>query len=300
MILPEKPAIKSYNSIVATLAAHFAPKPLLIAERFRFHKRNQEEGESVTVFVAALRKLAEHCEFNDVLNDTIRDRLVCGLRSEAAQKRLLTESALTLEKAIEISVSMELAAKESHQLNSSAKLHMVSTEEKGAQSKCYRCDKSGHFAAECWSKDINCRKCGKKGHIECACKSKGADKKPKQCNQKPKHRFKKRQSVHNMQQSHTTAMGSSSSDEAAVYVLSVTGGPGGYWVSPLLDGQPVRMEIDTGSAVSLVSETVYKEALQHIPLQPSSLILKTYTGEPVPTQGLINVTAQVSQERCLQ
>lgn len=63
--------------IVATLAAHFSPKPLLITERFRFHKRNQEEGESVTVFVAALRKLAEHCEFNNVLNETIRDRLMC-------------------------------------------------------------------------------------------------------------------------------------------------------------------------------------------------------------------------------
>ena len=64
-----------------------------------------------------------------------------------------------------------------------------------------------------------------------------------------------------MQQSHTTDVGSSSSDEAPVYVLTVTGGVGGYWVSPLLDGRPVCMEIDTGAAVSLVSETVYKETL---------------------------------------
>ena len=74
LVQPEKPVTKSYNSIVATLAAHFSPNHLLIAERFRFHKRNQEEGESVTVFVAALRRLKEHCEFNNVLNDTIRDR----------------------------------------------------------------------------------------------------------------------------------------------------------------------------------------------------------------------------------
>lgn len=73
LVQPDKPGIKSYASIVATLTAHFSPKPLVIAERFRFHKRNQEEGESVTVFVAALRGLAEHCEFNDVLNDTIRE-----------------------------------------------------------------------------------------------------------------------------------------------------------------------------------------------------------------------------------
>ena len=41
---------------------------------------------------------------------------VCGLRSEAIQKRLLTEKALTLDMAVEISVSMETAAKEALQL----------------------------------------------------------------------------------------------------------------------------------------------------------------------------------------
>lgn len=73
--------------------------------RFRFHKGNQEEGESVTMFLASLRQLVEHCEFRDALNDTLRDRLVCGLRNEAAPKTLLTESDLTLDKAINISVT---------------------------------------------------------------------------------------------------------------------------------------------------------------------------------------------------
>lgn len=54
------------------------------------------------------------------------------------------------------------------------------------------------------------------------------------------------------------------------------------------------MEIDTGSAVTIVSDTVYKESLQHIPFQLSSLILKTCTGEPVPTKGLINVKVHVN------
>lgn len=287
LVQPDKPGTKGFDSIVATLAAHFSPKPLVIAERFRFHKRNQAEGESVAVFVAALRKLTEHCEFKDVLNDTIRDRLVCGLRCEAAQKRLLTESALTLDRAIEVSVSMELAAREAHQLSESGKLHKVSTDEKGAQSKCYRCDNTGHFVAECWSKDVDCRKCGKKGHIERACKSKGM-------NKKPKPRFQKRQSVHSVQSSHTTAGPNSSSDEAEVGVLSVKGGPDGYWETPLLEGKPVRMEIDTGAAVSLVSYAVYKETLQHLPLQPTSLKLKTYTGESVPIKGVVNVVVQVN------
>ena len=65
-------------------------------------------------------------------------------------------------------------------------------------------------------------------------------------------------------------------------------------MAPLLDGKPVWMEIDTGPAVSLVSEAVYKKTLQHLPLKLSMLILKTYTTEPVPTKGVINVTVQVN------
>ncbi len=101
LLQPEKPGEKMYDQIVNTLKAHFSPKPLVIAERFWFHRRNQLEGEAVTMFVAVLKKLAEHCEFGDVLNDTLRDRLVCGLRSEGIQKRLLTESKLTLQRAID-------------------------------------------------------------------------------------------------------------------------------------------------------------------------------------------------------
>lgn len=121
---------------------------------------------------------------------------------------------------------------------------------------------------------MDCRKCGKKGHLACACKSKGAD-------NKTRPTFKKRQAVYSVEPRRNPTEANSSSDEASGYVLSVQGGPDGYWETPLLDGKPVRMEIDTGAAVSIVSYAVYKETLQHLPLQPTSIKLKTCTGESV-------------------
>lgn len=97
---------------------------------------------------------------------------MCGLSSEAIQKRLLTEKALTLDRAVETSVSMEMAAKEAHQLSSSTTLHKIANETYEKQIKCYSCDKMGHIASECWSKDLDCRICGKKGHFVRACKNK--------------------------------------------------------------------------------------------------------------------------------
>ena len=41
---PDNPAKKSFQKIVTTLQQHLSPKPLEIAERFRFNKRNRREG----------------------------------------------------------------------------------------------------------------------------------------------------------------------------------------------------------------------------------------------------------------
>lgn len=163
LVQPNKPGDGSFKDIVALLQEHYAPKPLTIAERFRFHKRKQLEGESIAQFVAVLKRLSEHCEFGTVLNDTIRDRFVCGLCSKTIQKRLLCESNLTLEQAIEISVSMEMAAKEAQELSVSSQVHKVYSEKMRPDGKaCYRCGKSGHLAQKCWFKDKDCRNCVKK------------------------------------------------------------------------------------------------------------------------------------------
>ena len=42
LIAPAKLVDKTYNDLTTALSSHLAPKPLLIAERFRFHKREQK------------------------------------------------------------------------------------------------------------------------------------------------------------------------------------------------------------------------------------------------------------------
>ena len=84
---PDDPASKGFDAIVKLLDNHLSPKPLVIAERFRFHKRDQKDGESIPVYVAELRKLSEHCDFKANLNDALRDRLVCGIKHGNIQKK---------------------------------------------------------------------------------------------------------------------------------------------------------------------------------------------------------------------
>ena len=110
LLAPVNPKDKSLVELTQALRSHFQPKRNVIAERFRFHRRNRMAGESVAQFVAELRQLAARCDFGQFLTEALRDRLVCGLRSEPTQRKLLREGgALTLKRAIEIVQMMESA-----------------------------------------------------------------------------------------------------------------------------------------------------------------------------------------------
>ena len=49
------------------------------------------------------------------------------------------------------------------------------------------------------------------------------------------------------------------------------------WVSPEVQGRVVKMELDTGSAVSVLPYKQYKEHFGHVKPAKSHVTLKTYT-----------------------
>ena len=66
------------------------------------------------------------------MDQALRDRLVCGLRSEATQKRLLLKSDLTQKRALEIAQSQEAAERNTSTLS-------VESVTVSSKKKCYRC-----------------------------------------------------------------------------------------------------------------------------------------------------------------
>ena len=99
---PTKPSGKGYDELCKLISQHCNPKPSVIMQRFEFHNRTQTDAESAADYLAALRRLAAECKFGTVLDETLRDRLVCGINNPAAQRKMLSDNTLTLEKAIAI------------------------------------------------------------------------------------------------------------------------------------------------------------------------------------------------------
>ena len=57
------------------------------------------------------------------------------------------------------------------------------------------------------------------------------------------------------------------------------------WVSAGVQGRVIKMELDTGSAVSVLPYKQYKERFSHMKLAKSSITLKTFTGEKITPKG---------------
>lgn len=64
------------------LKRHYSPAPPEIVQCFHFHNCKQKPHQSISDYIAELRRLSVHCAFGDQLTAMLRDRIVCGILNE--------------------------------------------------------------------------------------------------------------------------------------------------------------------------------------------------------------------------
>ena len=292
LFAPDSPATKDYAAIVEKLKTHFEPKPTnVLTHRYTFHRRNQGPNESIADYVAELRRLASPCSFGTFLEQALRDRLVFGMRSEAVQKRLLTEKEPTLSGVMEIALSLEAAQKNAHTLKGAEAPPIFKVDRRGQTTKqtmkeeekpCYRCGKRGHGPNSCGFREAKCFNCGKIGHVASVCRSKRRQ--PGQGSKRaPRGRTKWVDT-----ESTASQLGSDEPTEEVIWQVGATASRP-YHAVLEVNGHPLTMEIDTGAAVSLISKTTQESVFPAARLDKSSLILRTYTAEAIPVVGQMEV-----------
>ncbi|CAC5382898.1 unnamed protein product [Mytilus coruscus] len=252
---PAKPNTKTFDNLKEVLTDHLRPKPLIIAERYKFHQRKQESHEKVRDYLANLRKLADTCQFNAFLEEALRDRLVCGLYSKTIQRKLLSESELDLKKAFEIAVGIEAAEKETNEFrNEVSTTHKVTMR----SSECYRCGKSGHYADSCFYKNSRCHKCKEIGHISRKCrksfpKNENQDKVKKQYKKNTKFKAKPSK-VHQIEENSESEPEENSGWEVFTVKTCRTSDNKELKLDVKIEDVDYVMELDTGAAVSIIGE----------------------------------------------
>lgn len=99
-----------YPHIKKKFEDYFIPTKNVTYERYLFFTRNKKETESYDTYVTNLRQLSSTCEFSTLVDSLIKDRLILGISDLSIKDRLLRESDLNLNKALEICRTAEVAS----------------------------------------------------------------------------------------------------------------------------------------------------------------------------------------------
>ena len=169
------------NVILTKLDEYFVPKRNAIYERYVFSCRSQKHGKSFDQFLTELRKFAATCQFGTFEDEMLRDRIVTGLRDHGHRERVLRETTLTLQKAIDICRTNEMAANQPLKMKQTDTVHLLHGNETHAHhadprknprkiKNCKYCVDS-HAAGKCPAFGKTCTKCNKKNHLAKVCRS---------------------------------------------------------------------------------------------------------------------------------
>ena len=280
------------------LKKHYDPEPIVIAERYHFYRRSQNARESIAEYLASLSRLASRCKFRDFLDEELRDRLVCGMQSESTQKVLLSKADLTLEKALE--AAQPRHGSRCRQVEGAEGIEAIAL----LQALCWLFTHL-HEIAVVVVVEITIKvcvssvtlpvtvHCGKVGHVAPACRSKAAGKPARGRPKKTKWRSSTTEHAYFPEENVTLpSEGPAESTEERLLVVGDKSSAPPYRVEFEVNGRPLKMEVETGAALSVAPESAIGALLPLTELEPTNVVLHTYTGEPIPVRGVLSVSVK--------
>ncbi|KAG8171473.1 hypothetical protein JTE90_008887, partial [Oedothorax gibbosus] len=186
---------KTYSEAIAALDGIYVIKRSEIYSRHCLASRIQQNGESISEFLQALKQISKDCSFKAVTaeqyrQEYIRDAFIQSLKCPRIRERLLENTTVTLDKAFDQARALELAELHSASYRTATDSATIAslkrTEDIAAENsvtavvrtrnaKCFSWGNGRHPRNLCPANDVLCRNCGKKGHFQKVCKSKPMD-----------------------------------------------------------------------------------------------------------------------------
>ena len=189
----------------------------------------------------------------------LRDRLVCGIRDAKVQRRLLAEPDLKFKKALELAQAAEAAERDTEELqgNQASNMHVLANTKGKTYTKeinnngkpCNSCGES-HSPDNCRFRNAICHYCHKRGHIARVCRKKARQQQSLTTtgsNRQPQHTHQVREEPETNANTYTLFTVSDRLRKADPILVTL-----------LVNMTELEMEVDTGAALSVISEMTYR------------------------------------------
>lgn len=283
--------MESVAAIKQKFSQYFTPKSNKIYERYLLNKMVQEEGESIDEFLTRLKAQGAKCQFNELLDDLLCDRVILGIRCEVLRLQLLGEGQdLNLDQITQRCRASEQANQQLRGLKNESSIYAVKTHYKKETShqssktssdtfQCRRCGRT-HGPRSCPAFKKRCNKCKKDGHFAEMCQA--------------KMELQSRQTTNRSKKVHQVAEESSDDDLFISTISKSTSNRDDEknWFEEIqIQGVSIKVKLDSGAECNVIPESVANRigGIQ----STSTTRLVTYSGDKIKAMGKIVAETEV-------
>ncbi|KAL0194540.1 hypothetical protein M9458_008112, partial [Cirrhinus mrigala] len=271
-------------------AAYITPKSNPIYARYRFHEKMQADGETFEHFITELKLLVKDCGYPNS-DEMVRDRIVFATNFPRVREKLLSQGAeLTLDKAIDITRSHELAQIQLKEMTGSkdapkidavnatkrqnAHRYTKTKDHKLVHGECDRCAGSHSPRDACPARGKQCMKCKKYNHFAKACKTKNTA--PTKPQRRPVHALvqNNEEEQYELYIDSITTVNANKNNVQAYADIKV--GP---------SQQTIRFKIDLGAEINAIPNNTFNTLFKRVPVAPPAQSITAYGGNPLVVRG---------------
>ena len=154
-----------------------------------------------------------------------------------------------------------------------------------AQPLCYRCGRAGHQPMQCKYKTFKCRNCQKVGHLASVC-----------CSKQPADRQDKGKRIGSVQEAVDSDDDDESDSSGYLHnILQLGTRANKFLITVDINSRPVEMEVDSGAERSTIPLSVFEQFLSDVcTMKPSRVSLYQYDKSPLVVAGECQATIRIN------
>lgn len=239
---------KEINIIKQKFQEYFIPKSNISFERYQFFKIVQQEDETFDEFLTKIKTQVKNCEFENLQDSLLKDKIVFGVKSDVVREKLLNEDNLDLQKAIVICRSSEQTSKQLKEIQKPESSQVDFVKHRPNKSndesfKCKRCDTT-HQRKKCPAFGKKCEICNTKGHFSTQCWSKNKN----SSNNKKKISFVNDETEEDLE------------EDEILYIRTLTKNDEEDWNEIIeTNNKRFQVKLDTGAQCNVLPEHIVKQ-----------------------------------------
>jgi len=277
------------------LLSHLRPANFALVERSKFHKLKRDSNESIKDFSLRVHQASAKCDFKDQLEEQIRDRLVAGINNEELERKLLEDGNLTYQRAKDIIFNFD---KVTNAVSSSFQVMKIQEPQRYRKSQytprqykperphherrqqgipggqCFSCG-GMHYRKQCQYRNAKCYNCNMDGHLAKVCKKPNSR----------QHATSSTGKVARFAQVEETSSAESQEEYSCLHLSS-----DGKHIKEAItfyNGERKEFILDTGSPVSLMPYSYFKEKFPDATTSQYKGIVAGVTGHQVNVKGKV-------------